>query len=72
MSNDNLALLAAAAYGNFTDIRNKDSINSALTNEKITEKQAEQFTNPSSRQRLAGGVHYERDARNSNGSFKER
>ncbi|OZN24490.1 hypothetical protein CFY87_08455 [Actinobacillus seminis] len=44
MYKDNLALLAAAAYGNFTDKNNVDSIQRALLDQDILEKQATQFT----------------------------
>ncbi|SUB33491.1 Uncharacterised protein [[Pasteurella] mairii] len=45
MSNDNLALLAAAAYGKFTDIKYDKEIQEALKRENtLTEPQATQFT----------------------------
>ncbi|NBI13549.1 hcalcium-binding protein, partial [[Haemophilus] felis] len=44
MSNDNMALLAAAAYGKFTDINDIDKTKKALTDEKISESQAKKFT----------------------------
>lgn len=44
MSNDNLALLAAAAYGKFTDIKYDKEIQEALKKEKISREQAKKFT----------------------------
>ncbi|NBI14146.1 hypothetical protein GVX81_11285, partial [[Haemophilus] felis] len=44
MSNDNLALLAAAAYGEFTEINNSNKIQDALTKVEMSNEQAEKFT----------------------------
>lgn len=44
MYKDNLALLAVAAYGNFIDKNNVDSIQRALLDQDILEKQATQLT----------------------------
>ncbi|NBI43870.1 hypothetical protein GVX76_10405 [[Haemophilus] felis] len=44
MSNDNMALLAAASYANFTDIKDNESIKEALQVEKISTSQIQKFT----------------------------
>ena len=44
MSNNNLALLAAAAYGKFHNLNNKDEIQDNLKIENLSESQARSFT----------------------------
>ncbi|AUI66239.1 MULTISPECIES: hypothetical protein [Glaesserella] len=44
MSNDNLALLAAASYGEFSEINNKKEIQNSLKKVEISEFQANKFT----------------------------
>ncbi|OZN24491.1 hypothetical protein CFY87_08465 [Actinobacillus seminis] len=44
MSNDNLALLAAVAYGKFNDIKNTEEVQKILKKEIISQEQAEKFT----------------------------
>lgn len=44
MSNDNMALLAAASYADFKDIKNTQSIQKALSDEKIYTSQIQKFT----------------------------
>ncbi|QLB40427.1 DUF6792 domain-containing protein [Mannheimia pernigra] len=44
MSNDNMALLAAASYADFKDVKDSNSLQKALIRE-MPEAQAEKFTN---------------------------